>query len=140
MKLLTSILFVTVLFSCQNSNTQKTVVLKSHTDSINEKLSVEMNSGGGNAKTLVGPATQNGKHTMHIFQMNDSLYGFNILQDNKTLIHQEIIPAIQGKHGFYSERDAQLVGELMLSKISQGSFPPSISQEDLKRLGIKIEK
>jgi len=62
-------------------------------------------------------------------------WGYNILIDGKTYIHQEFIPAIAEKHSFKTKEDALLVGREVIKKISTNQLP-SITVDDLKELGI----
>jgi len=62
-------------------------------------------------------------------------WGYEIAVDGKTFIHQECIPAIQGKEGFKNKEDALLVGRSAVAKIQQGHLP-TITVEELKQLHI----
>jgi len=62
-------------------------------------------------------------------------WGYNILVDGKTYIHQEIIPAIVEKHGFKTKEDALLVAHRVIEKMSTNQLP-AITSDDLKELGI----
>lgn len=66
-----------------------------------------------------------------------NVWGYCIKKDNKTIISQTHIPSIKGINYFQSEKDAKKVGNLMLFKINNGIFPPSISKEELDSLSIK---
>jgi len=44
------------------------------------------------------------------FNTNNKGWGYDIFKDNKLYIHQEIIPAIEGRKGFASKDEAQRVG------------------------------
>lgn len=67
-------------------------------------------------------------------------WGYDIMKNGKLLIHQPHIPAANGIKGFDSEKDAKKVAELMIEKIDEGIFPPSITLEELKELKIKIDQ
>jgi len=62
-------------------------------------------------------------------------WGYNIVGDGKTYIHQEFIPGISGRHPFKTEGDALLVGNKVIEKISANQLP-TITLNDLKILGI----
>ena len=62
-------------------------------------------------------------------------WGYEILTDGKVYIHQEFIPAIQGKLRFKSESDALLVGRKVVSKIAAKQIP-NITIAELKEMGI----
>jgi hypothetical protein len=65
-------------------------------------------------------------------------WGYDILVNNKIFIHQEIIPAIQGKKYFVSKKQAESVGELVVSKMKQGRGGgfPEITETDIDSLKI----
>jgi hypothetical protein len=65
----------------------------------------------------------------------DGGWGYNILIKNKIIIHQEIIPAIEGNQKFESENDANKVAELVLLKLKSGKMP-TISRSEIDSLKI----
>ena len=68
----------------------------------------------------------------------DSGWGYDILTDGKTYIHQIFIPAVAGKHAFKTREDALKVGRKVISKISSHQLP-TISTNELKEMGIVID-
>ena len=67
-------------------------------------------------------------------------WGYEIYKDSTLLIQQKNIPAVQGNHGFKSEKQANDVGNFVANKIKSGVFPPTISKEELNRLGVEVNK
>ncbi len=65
----------------------------------------------------------------------DKGWGYSILVNNKLLIRQDIIPAVEGNKGFATKDDATKVAELVLDKIKNNE-KPIVKKEDLKKLGI----
>lgn len=63
-------------------------------------------------------------------------YGYKILMNGKTLIHQPHIPALPGNEGFKSEEDARTVAEFVIQKMRANVFPPTVSVEELDSLGV----
>lgn len=65
-------------------------------------------------------------------------WGFDILKEDKILIHQEIIPSVAGKKSFATQADAEKVAELMVHKLqkNKGGGLPFITQQDLDSLKI----
>ena len=57
-------------------------------------------------------------------------WGYDILTNNKLYIHQEIIPAADGKKGFVSKDQAELIGNLVLNKLKKNQLP-NISLHEL---------
>ncbi len=65
-------------------------------------------------------------------------WGYNILRNDTIFIHQEIIPAIEGRKSFASKDEAIRLGELVVSKIKQGKGGglPQITIEEIDSLKI----
>jgi hypothetical protein len=63
-------------------------------------------------------------------------WGYRISEKGKQIIDQQTIPGIPGNQGFSSSADAQKVAELVIDKLEKGTFPPTISEEELQKLGI----
>ncbi|MUH35686.1 DUF4907 domain-containing protein [Zobellia amurskyensis] len=61
-------------------------------------------------------------------------YGYQILYEEKVLVKQEFIPAVQGERAFASKKEAKRVGDEVLKSIIKGEAPfVTISQlKDLK--------
>lgn len=74
---------------------------------------------------------------LEVFQADHHSYGFEIRKDQELVIRQESIPGSKRKEGFRSPKDARKVGELMIRKLDQGHFPPSVSQRELDSLQIR---
>lgn len=79
---------------------------------------------------------ENVNYSVITFQNDNKDWGYKILKNNKAVINQPNIPAIQGNKGFSSEDKAKKTGELVLQKIIKGEFPPIVSLEDLDSLEI----
>ncbi|PKQ68108.1 hypothetical protein BZG01_04965 [Labilibaculum manganireducens] len=71
-------------------------------------------------------------YTIQTYQIEEG-WGYRILKNNKAIINQYRIPAIQEKHTFPSEKSARIVGEKVLEKIQLNKMP-SISIDDLMDL------
>jgi hypothetical protein len=63
-------------------------------------------------------------------------WGYNILVNDKIYIHQEYIPAINGKQSFQSRLEAQETGILVIKKIKKGQMPV-IKTKDLDSLKVR---
>jgi len=64
-------------------------------------------------------------------------WGYTILQNDKILIKQTIIPVISESKSFNSEDDALKVADLVVKKLNQ-NISPSVTKNDLILLKIKI--
>lgn len=63
-------------------------------------------------------------------------YGYDLIVNGKKTIHQPTIPAVQGNYPFFSEQDAQAVGELAASRMRKTGDLPTIRVQDLDSLKI----
>lgn len=64
-------------------------------------------------------------------------FGYQIKVNNKILIQQDKIPAVNGDFIFCTQEDAALVAGLVLQKVKEGNNP-SVTQDELKKLNIKL--
>jgi len=73
---------------------------------------------------------------VEIIRSQKNTYGYNILVNGKTVIHQLHMPALPGTKGFGTEEATRRVAAFVILKIRNGIFPPSISIKDLDSLGV----
>jgi hypothetical protein len=69
----------------------------------------------------------------------DKGWGYEIMSNNKVIIHQKYIPAIQGSISFSSKRDANKIAHLVIRKM-KADKTPFVSLQDLETNKIKIIK
>jgi len=74
----------------------------------------------------------------YIIIASNTQYGYDIFQSGKLLIHQPHIPGLSGQHGFETKTDAEKVALLVISKLKKGIFPPSVTEEEMKNISIKM--
>ncbi len=63
-------------------------------------------------------------------------FGYNILIDGQTFIHQPSVPSVPGNIPFATADKATAVANLMIYKLKNNIMPPSISQKELDSLKI----
>jgi Domain of unknown function (DUF4907) len=63
-------------------------------------------------------------------------WGYDIWVDKARFMHQPFIPAIPGRHGFKTEKDALLVGQKIYDLIMAGQIP-TISPEEIRDMGLQ---
>lgn len=62
-------------------------------------------------------------------------WGYNIFKKNKVIIKQDIVPGLPVKKPFATEKDAIIVGKLMVEKLKNKKIP-SISYKELQINGV----
>lgn len=82
-------------------------------------------------------SVQNKKFEYRIIGNPDNTFGYDIFNGEKMIIHQTSIPGIAGTHGFINKKDAAKTAKLVVRKLRKGLFPPTIFDEELKRLKVK---
>ncbi len=80
-----------------------------------------------------------GKNQLRYVIINNgkSSFGYDILDQNRIIIHQPSVPGLQGNKGFITKEDAAKVARLVIKKINKNIMPPTITQQDFKSLSIK---
>ncbi|MBL6448330.1 DUF4907 domain-containing protein [Fulvivirga sp. 29W222] len=66
-----------------------------------------------------------------ILTNSDGTYGYTIFKEKKPLIIQEFRPGVKGTLGFVKRRHAVDVVKLVISKIKDGEFPPTVVKEEI---------
>jgi len=65
----------------------------------------------------------------------DSLgWGYDICKNEKVIIHQTNIPAINGNLAFKTKDNAQKTAELVVEKLKNNVFPPSLTKEEVEQI------
>lgn len=84
------------------------------------------------------PNLKKGKYQYSIVSLANKGFGYHIKHNNKIVIRQETIPAIQGNKAFATKADAEKCARLVVKKLAAKGDLPSISKEELIQLNIKI--
>ncbi len=82
-------------------------------------------------------AAKANKVTYNILTLGENNFGYDILNNNKILVHQPTIPGMPGNAGFKTKAEAIRVAKLVKHKIVQNQMPPTISESELQTLNIK---
>jgi hypothetical protein len=93
-----------------------------------------------NTDTITKVINKPQDYTVQLF-LFDSLkpklgFGYNILIDGQTFIHQPSVPSVPGNIPFATADKATAVANLMIYKLKNNIMPPSISQKELDSLKI----
>ncbi len=78
-------------------------------------------------------------YSYRIMSSPNQTFGYQIYKGKKMMIEQPTIPGVSGSHGFVNEKQARLVAKQVIQKLNKGIFPPQVSPEELKRLGITFQ-
>lgn len=78
----------------------------------------------------------NAKITKRIISSVNHTFGYEIFVNGKTLVRQSNIPALPGNDGFKTKGEAGKVADFVMQKIRKNEMPPTITIDDLKRMGI----
>ena len=71
-----------------------------------------------------------------IIPSDGNTFGYDIYMYGSVLVHQPSRPGLPGNGGFATEEDALKVAELVVKKIRNNEFPPTVTIEDLRDLGV----
>lgn len=63
-------------------------------------------------------------------------WGYDIFINGKLYIHQPNIPAVSGNKGFLKEENAAKIAELVIEKLKNNIFPPSVGLSELESLQV----
>lgn len=74
--------------------------------------------------------------TTKILSSANKTFGYEILVNGKTLVCQPSIPALPGNDGFKTRKQAQKVADFVVKKIKKNELPPTVTINDLKRMGV----
>lgn len=94
---------------------------------------------GALAQTTPQPSVEkisNSTLTHTIISSPGGGFGYDIYSDKKLLIHQPHVPGMPGNAGFKTKADSEKVAAAIINKIKNGVMPPTITQEELKKLGV----
>lgn len=78
----------------------------------------------------------NAKISTKIIPSINKTFGYDILLNGKPLVHQPSIPAMPGNNGFSSKKKAQKVADFVVKKIRNNEMPPTVTIEDLNKMGV----
>ncbi|MCF8330678.1 MAG: DUF4907 domain-containing protein [Crocinitomicaceae bacterium] len=117
-----------LLISCENSTDQVKSTIVNETDpetppsaTTEEKIEVE------NVR----------KSPYEVKTIQNSLgWGYEVWKDGALVINQTHIPAIQGLRAFTSQEQAQKAVDIIKTKLDKGVFPPTISIDELRSIGV----
>jgi hypothetical protein len=74
--------------------------------------------------------------TIRIIPASKKTFGYDIIMNNRLFIHQPHVPGMSGNDGFADMEKAQKVAEFVVKKIKNNEMPPTVTMDDLNRMGV----
>lgn len=71
-----------------------------------------------------------------IIPSESNTFGYDIYLYEAIFIHQPSRPGLPGNAGFATEDEAKKVAELVIKKIRNNEFPPTVTIQELQELGV----
>lgn len=98
-------------------------------------LSAEKSPDNNDGKEETNPYAK-AELTIKIIPSINNTFGYDILLYGKPMIHQPNIPGLPGNNGFATKERAQRVAEFVVKKIRRNEMPPSVTIEELEKMGV----
>lgn len=76
------------------------------------------------------------KITTRIIPSVNKTFGYEISVNGKTFVRQPNIPALPGNDGFTTQKSAHKVADFVIKKIRNNEMPPTVTVEDLQKMGV----
>ncbi len=73
-----------------------------------------------------------------IIPAEQNTFGYDILENNRPLVHQPSIPGLPGNKGFIKREDAEKCAKLVIAKINKNIMPPTVTKQEMDSLKIKF--
>ena len=145
------LIFSLIIFSCKNENRIKTDEKKSEKVPVVEQPDEKEKKSSNNLleNMEIPPVDKDSNATNSIKNKESSVeykifrntetngFGYDIILEGKTYVHQPNIPALSGNNGFSTEEDARKIAILVSHKIRNNIMPPTVEVKELDSLGIK---
>jgi hypothetical protein len=78
----------------------------------------------------------NAEINIKIIPSANNTYGYDIVVYGRPLVHQPNIPGLPGNEGFTTKERSKTVAEFVVTKIRNNAIPPTVTIEDLNKLGV----
>ena len=76
------------------------------------------------------------KLTARIIEAPNGTFGYEVLSDGALFVRQTNVPGRPGNNGCPKREQAEKLSALVIEKIQRGEMPPTVSQNELKALGL----
>lgn len=74
--------------------------------------------------------------TARIVDAPNGTFGYEVYSDGKLLVQQQNVPGRPGWNGCPERAQADKLSALVIDKIRHGIMPPTVTEEELKALGL----
>lgn len=134
---LISVLITSIfIFSCSNAEQKNTLANEQKIETSKTELIEQQN-----ASTSQLPQIKSDKIEVKTFEVKNKDnkiqgWGYDIYVDSKRMIHQPIVPAMQGNSPFKTEELALKVGLFAAEKLKHTGTLPSITAHDIDSIGV----
>lgn len=96
-------------------------------------LSIVLLISCNNRKTKDNEFNKDG-YLIKTYQVDSSGWGYDIYKNKKMIIHQPNIPSINSNQSFRTQIIAQKTAEMVIEKLINNVFPPSLTKEEVENL------
>lgn len=100
--------------------------------SCNNSTKIDAERNGSGEKSIL--SIDSTSYFITVLKNNDSTFGYQINKNNDVFIIQKSIPTFSGNVGFKDSFMAKECGNIVVNKLLNGVFPPSITKEELKSI------
>ena len=89
------------------------------------------------ATSFPAPAAhQDAQLTARITDSPNGTFGYEVYSDGKLLVQQQNVPGRSGWNGCPQRAQAEKLSALVIDKIRHGLMPPTVTEDELKALGL----
>ena len=79
-------------------------------------------------------SSQVSEYSAQVVRNPDGSFGYVIEQNQTPIIHQDVIPSLPGNKGFADSLHALRTAHLVIDKLKNELFPPSVTREEINTI------
>lgn len=129
------VLLASALVACE-SKTPEIVDLRSDDEKqLSEQETISDPESNAEPEIVLTRSNPNSPYSYRLIE-GENGWGYQIYEDSTLRINQPHIPSVPGVHGFDTREKAELVAKYVLSETENGNFPPTMTPEILRKLGV----
>lgn len=98
--------------------------------------STRVNTGSKDSLEVASDDTssQVSEYSAQVVRNLDGSFGYIIEQNQTPIIHQDVIPSLPGNKGFADSLHALRIAHLVIYKLKNELFPPSVTREEINNI------